>query len=203
MIHFYEGLYPKYWQMLAHKVDGGHPASYSDLLLATQKLERWAEARDLLPPKTVATSGSNITPAQTPGNLFPSHKLKGNSTFATQAVTVRKDKAEEDPGKKPEGEGETEPSADKDVEVLGGIGEIDQSVKYIVCFAKVVKLYQKKNRNCFGHGSPEHIVQDCLKDTSRSAWKVCLNMKEGMAKKGGQAPQKSAATQQTTPDDIP
>ena len=37
--------------MLAHKVDGGHPASYSDLLLAAQMLERWVEARDPLPPK--------------------------------------------------------------------------------------------------------------------------------------------------------
>ena len=30
--------------MLAHKVDGEHPASYSNLHLAAQKLERWAEA---------------------------------------------------------------------------------------------------------------------------------------------------------------
>ena len=48
--HFCEGLNPEYWQMLAHKVDGEHPASYSDLLLATQKLERWGEAWDPLPP---------------------------------------------------------------------------------------------------------------------------------------------------------
>ena len=33
--HFYEGLTPEYWQMLAHKVDGKHPASYPDLLQAT------------------------------------------------------------------------------------------------------------------------------------------------------------------------
>ena len=32
---FYEGLNPKYWQMLTHKVDGKNPAGYSDLLLAT------------------------------------------------------------------------------------------------------------------------------------------------------------------------
>ena len=30
---FYDGLNPKYWNMLAHKVDGEHPASYSNLLL--------------------------------------------------------------------------------------------------------------------------------------------------------------------------
>ena len=33
--HFYEGLHPEYRQMLAHKVDGEHPASYSNPLLAT------------------------------------------------------------------------------------------------------------------------------------------------------------------------
>ena len=37
---FYEGLNPEYWQMLVHKVDGEYPASYSDLLLAAQMLER-------------------------------------------------------------------------------------------------------------------------------------------------------------------
>ena len=37
--HFYEGLNPKYRQMLAHKVDGEHPAGYSVLLLAAWKLE--------------------------------------------------------------------------------------------------------------------------------------------------------------------
>ena len=46
--YFYEGLNPKYQWMLAHKVDGKHPNNYSDLLLAAQKLERQAEARDLL-----------------------------------------------------------------------------------------------------------------------------------------------------------
>ena len=47
-------------------------ASYCDLLLAAQKLERQAEARDLLLPKTTTTGGSNVTQPQTSGNLFPS-----------------------------------------------------------------------------------------------------------------------------------
>ena len=38
--HFYGGLNPKYWHMLAHKMDSEHPTSYSDLLLAAQKLAR-------------------------------------------------------------------------------------------------------------------------------------------------------------------
>ena len=44
--HFYEGLSPKSEQMLAHKVSGENPVTYSKLFLAAQKLERWAEARD-------------------------------------------------------------------------------------------------------------------------------------------------------------
>ena len=35
----YEGLNPKYQQMLAHKVDSEHPAGYSNLLLAAWKLK--------------------------------------------------------------------------------------------------------------------------------------------------------------------
>ena len=46
--HFYKGLSPEYWQMLAQKVNGENPVTYSELLLAAQKLERWVEARDLL-----------------------------------------------------------------------------------------------------------------------------------------------------------
>ena len=49
--HFYEGLSPEYQQVLAHKVDGENPVTYSELLLAAQKLERWTEARYPLLPK--------------------------------------------------------------------------------------------------------------------------------------------------------
>ena len=65
----------------AHKVDGEHPTSYSDLLLVAQKLERWAEARDPLLLKTTTAGRSNMTHSQTPENLFPSQRLKGNHTF--------------------------------------------------------------------------------------------------------------------------
>ena len=37
---FYKGLNPEFRCMLAHKVDGDCPTSYSYLLLAAQKLER-------------------------------------------------------------------------------------------------------------------------------------------------------------------
>ena len=41
--------------MLAHKVDSENPVTYSELLLAAQKLERWVEASDPLLPKTTTT----------------------------------------------------------------------------------------------------------------------------------------------------
>ena len=60
-------------------------------------------------------------------------------------MTVRSDEAKEDPGVKLEGEGEMEPSVDEDVEVSDRVGETDQSIEYIIHFAKAVALYQKKN----------------------------------------------------------
>ena len=62
--------------MLAHKADSENQACYSDLFLATQNLERRAEARDPVPPQTALTSGLNVICSHTPGNLFPSCKLK-------------------------------------------------------------------------------------------------------------------------------
>ena len=113
--HFYEGLNPRIPQMLAHKVDGEHPANYSDLLLTTHKLERWAEVWDPLPPKMATTSGPNKTSSQTPENLFPSHKLKDNCTFTAQAATIGNDEVEADSSAKQEGEGGMEPLADEEV----------------------------------------------------------------------------------------
>ena len=129
------------------------------------------------------TNGSNVMHSQVVGNLFPSDKLKGYCTFAAQAVTIRNDEAEGGLSVKQEGEGETGTLEDKGVGVSDGVGEMDQSVEYITCFAKVVEPYQKKNKNCFSSGSPNHFVWDCPKDVSRLAHKACLNMKEGMAKK--------------------
>ena len=38
--HFYEGLIPKHWCMLAHKADGENPTDYSNLFLA---IKNWKE----------------------------------------------------------------------------------------------------------------------------------------------------------------
>ena len=72
--------------------------------------------------KNVATNGSTAMHSQTPGNLFPSPKLKGNCTFVTEGTTVRNDEAEGDPGVKLKGEGDMEPPADEDVEASGRVG---------------------------------------------------------------------------------
>ena len=169
--HFYEGLNPKYQHILAYKVDGKHPISYSDLILAAWKLERWAEPRDSLLLKTTTTGGLNVTWPQTLANLFPSRKLKGNHTFTAQSAIVESIKAQVDLSIKPEGEEETECSHEEDPEILRGIGGADQLVGYIIHFTNVVKLYQSKNWNCFRCGSPDHFVGDCLKDLSKTIQK--------------------------------
>ena len=169
--HSYEGLNPKYQWMLAHKVDDGHPTGYSHLLLADRKLERRAEARDPLLPKIATTGGSNVTHSQTSGNLIPSKKLKGSHTFTAWSAMVESNKAAEDSVIKAEDEEEAESSAGEDSETLSGVGGADQSVGYIVCFANVVELYQRKNWNCFRCGSPDHLVKDCLKDLRKTAHK--------------------------------
>ena len=127
--------------MLAHKVDGEHSTSYSDLFLAACNLEILAEARYPLFLKTITTGGSNITHSQTSGNLLPSQNLKGNHTFTAGSATVENNDAKEDSGKKPEGEEEANSSAAKDAGTSSGVGGADQSLGYIVCFANMVKLY--------------------------------------------------------------
>ena len=84
-----------------------------------------------------------------------------------------------------------------------GVGDVDPSLGYIVWIANAVELYQKKNCNCFGCGSPDHMVKDCPKGMGITARKVGLNLKEGMAKKGGQSSQKLLAAQKATPCNAP
>ena len=95
---------------------------------------------------------------------------------------MERNKAAEDSGTKAE---EAESSAGDDPETSSGIGGLDQSVGYIVHFANVIELYQRKIQNCFGCGSPDHLVKGCPKDLSKTTQKACLNTKEGTMKKGG------------------
>ena len=70
-------------------------------------------------------------------------------------------------GMKAKEEEEAESSVGVDPETSSRVGGVDQLVGYIVCFAKAVELYQRKNGNCFGCGSPDHLMKDCLKDLAR------------------------------------
>ena len=169
--------------MLAHKVDGEHPARYSDLFLAAQKLERWAEARDLLLLKATSMGGLNVTCSQTSGNLFPSWKLKRSHNFTARLATVESNGVAEDWYKE-----EVDSSDGEDPKTSGGVERADQLLGYIIHLANVVELYQNKNQNCFGCGSPpQGPQQDCLKSK--------FKCKRGMTKKGGWTPQKPVVTQ--------
>ena len=46
-------------------------------------------------------------------------------------------------------------------------------------------------------------MRDCLKDRSKTTQKVSLNLKEGMASKGGWAPWKPVDAQLVSPDGAP
>ena len=128
---FYKGLHPKHRCMLSHKVDGKHQASYSNLLLAAQKLERWAEARDPLLPKTTMTGGSNVTWLQALGNLFPSRKLKGIHTSMAQSTIKESIGTKENSTAGTNGEEEIE-SSEGDTETPREIGKADQPLSYII-----------------------------------------------------------------------
>ena len=150
---FYEGLSPEYLQMLAHKVNGENPVTYSELLLVAQKLERWVEARDHLLPKTTTAGSLNSSHSRLQGNLFPSRKLKGSLTFTAQSAVVGDQETEEDSDPNPDGEKEAEVSAEKDVGMTGDVDNVEPSLGYITQFANMVELCQKKNHNCFVCGT--------------------------------------------------
>ena len=134
-------------------------------------------------------------------NLCPSQKLKGNWTFTVWLATVEANGVGEDLDAKPEWEEEVESSAE-DPEASSGLCGTDQLISYIVCFAKAVELYQKKTQNCFGCGSPNHLIRDCPQDAGKITWKVSLNVKEGTTGKGGWDPQKPSVTQPVSPDEV-
>ena len=201
--HFYEGLSPRYQQMLTHMVDGENPVTYSELHLAVQKLERWMEARDPLLPKTTTTGSLNVTHSHSQRNLFLSRKLEASHTFTAQSAVVEDNETGEDSGPKPNVEKEAVSSTEEDVGMSGKVGGADQSLGNIVQLASAVELYQKNNHNCFGCGSLDHLVKDCPKDLGKTARKVGLNLKEGMAEKGGWTSLKLVATQQANQGKAP
>ena len=110
---------------------------------------------------------------------------------------------EQDSGPKPDEEKETESPAEEDAGMTGEIGDVNPSLSYIAWFANAVELYQKKNHNCFGCGSLDPLVKDCLKELRKATRKVGLNSNKKVAKKGGQFSQKLVVAQQATLDNAP
>ena len=92
---------------------------------------------------------------------------------------------EEDSGPKPNGQKVAKSCAKEEVGTLGEVCDADLSLGYIMQFANVVELYQKKSHNCFRCGSPDHPVKDCPKDLGKTTRKVGLNLIDRTAKKGG------------------
>ena len=148
--HFYKGLNPEYRHMLAHKVDSKHPTSYSDFLLAVKKLERWAETRDPLLPKTTMTGGSNVTGPLASGNLFPSRKLKDNHTFMAQSAIVESVITE--------GDSTTEVKEEKEVESSEGNPEspvklVEQISISATSYGLLLQLIYTKRKTRFVSGA--------------------------------------------------
>ena len=123
--HFYESLSPEYQWMLAHKINGESRVTYSELLLAAQKLERWEEARDPLLPETTTSRSSNVIHSHSQRNLFPSRKFKGNCTFTACSAAVEDHETEEDSGPKSDEEKETESPAQEDAGMTGEISDVN------------------------------------------------------------------------------
>ena len=128
--------------------------------------------------------------ATTSSSLFPSHRLKGNHP----AVSGRAAAVESN-----EGWDIGDDAQDMDCSGIKEAGPQDTSdgkpsKEYMAQFAKAVDLYQQKEHRCFWCGSANHLICNCPKDPDGAAG-VPLNSKEGMAKKGGQAPQRKLATQ--------
>ena len=188
--------------MLAHKVDGENPVTYSEMLLAAQKLERWAEARDPLLLKTTTTGGLNLTCSHSQSNLFLSRKLKGSLTFKAQSAAVEDHETEEDLGSKPDGEKEAESSVEEDMGMSGKVGGTDQLLGYIIWFTNAVELTRKEPQLLWVW-QPRSPGETLPKGPRKTAREVGLNLREGMVKKGGWTSLKLVTAQQATPDEAP
>ena len=173
--------------MLAYEVDG------------KQNLERLAEARDSLLPKCTYMRWSNIAHSQILGSLFPSWKLKGGDTLTARSATLESNEVAEVSDTNVE---KVKSLGGEDPEIFSGIEGSDQSLSYIIYFANAVELYHKKNWNCFWCGISDHPVKDCLKNLSKTAWKVSLNVKEG-AKEGRLKPSETSSHSSCVPRQAP
>ena len=117
--HFYEGLNPKYWQILAHKVDGENPAGYFDLLLATQKTGRKSRNQRPSAPKDNCKQWIECYTFSDPRQLIPLMQVEGQPYFHHLSFNHWNAKGEVYSSMKQEGEEEMEPLADEEVKASG------------------------------------------------------------------------------------
>ena len=102
--HFHEGLIPKYWCMMALKVNGEHPGSYSWLAPCSLEVVEMGRSQRSPAPKDYHNWRIKCYPASDIGELVPSRKLKGSHTFMAQSAIVESIRPEENLSIKPEGE---------------------------------------------------------------------------------------------------
>ena len=74
---FYEGLSPKYWGILAHKVNSENPVTYSKLLLAAQKLKDRQKPEIICSKKTTTAGSLNITHSPLTGKSISIKEVEG------------------------------------------------------------------------------------------------------------------------------
>ena len=129
--------------MLAHKVYGEHPAWYSWPAPSSLKVGKMGRSQRSSTPEDHYNWRIKCNLFSDIGELVPSQKLKGSHTFTAWSATVESNEAAEDSGMKAKEEEEAESSAGEDSEPQVELGG-DQSFGYTVCFANVVKLYQRK-----------------------------------------------------------
>ena len=91
----------------------------------------------------------------------------------------------------------------EDPETFSDLCGANQPISYIVHYANAMELYQKKTQNCFGCGSPNHLIRDCPKHVGKVAWKASLNAKEGTMKKGDWTPHTPSVAQPVSMDEAP
>ena len=198
--HFYKGLNPEYWQMLANKVDSENFAWYSNLCLAAWKLERWLEARDPLLLKNHPNQGIKHNSFSDISELVTLLEVEGQSylhhliSYGGKLWNCRRVRHKGRGGRRCWDFRWRGPRNLKwDWWSRSAIG-------YIIHFVNVVEVYLRKNQNWFACSSPDHLVKYCWKDLRKTTWKARLNGKEGMMKKGGQTLQKAGVAQLVSQD---
>ena len=66
----------------------------------------------------------------------------------------------------------------------GIVGNVDPLLDFIMWFANVLELYQKRNCSSFGYGSPDHLVKDCPKEMGENCQEGRFKLERGDGEEG-------------------